>query len=74
MPRKPFLVSNARRIAGNESSASNTSASRARFSGEWASEWLTSANRSRAERRQFMAGSDERPVSSAKTRSARSPK
>ena len=49
-------------------------ASRPSLAGEWASELDTSWYPSRAESRQFMGGSEERPVSRAWTCPVRSPK
>ena len=49
-------------------------ASRPSFAAEWASEFEISWNRSRADSRQFMGGSEERPVSTAWIMGARSPK
>ena len=52
----------------------NKLASRASFDGECASEFETSVNRSSAEIRQFIGGSEERPVSSAWICGVKSPK
>ena len=54
-------------------SVSNTHASRPSFGGEWASEFDTSVKRSSIDSRQFIAGSDDSPVSTAKMCDARSP-
>jgi hypothetical protein len=56
-----------------EFSISMTVASRPSFSGEWASEFDIIAKRSRALTAQFMGGFDDRPVSIAPMRGARSP-
>jgi hypothetical protein len=47
-------------------SVASSVASRPSRDGAWASEWLTIRNRSRLETRQFIGGSDDSPVSTAK--------
>ena len=61
-------------MAKYESSQSNRFASRPTFSGECASELEMSVKRSSCDTRQFIAGSEESPVSAANTCGARSAK
>src|SRR3989344_2787656 len=65
VPRKPFFVLMASVMPLYEISVSKIFASLPIFAGEWASELDIREILSKAESLQFMAGSDERPVSMA---------
>ncbi|MDH3872864.1 MAG: hypothetical protein OET07_01795 [Desulfobacteraceae bacterium] len=68
----PLLIADL--IAEYEISVSNRFASLPSFNGECASEFDTSVRLSSADTRQFIAGSDERPVSIANIKGVRSSK
>ena len=65
VPANPALVFRASVMAGYEMSVSKMFPSRPNFAGEWASELDMSVILSSADNRQFMSGSEERPVSMA---------
>ncbi len=77
MPRKPLAASppSIARLSGSKpGSISSRLASRPSRAAEWASELETRVSRSSRLRRQFIGGSEESPVSAAKTCSDRSRK